>query len=140
MLHPPFKNKKVKAVFDGYPSLIREDLLKLRGLIFHTGLNDDRIGGVEETLKWGQPSYLPHSGSGTTIRIDALKDSETQYGLYVHCQTTLIATFKELYPRQFVYEDKRAIIFNTAQKPDQAALQHCISLALLYHWLKKQGM
>src|SRR6185436_187895 len=79
----------VAAVFEIYPPRLREALLALRGLILAVASE----AGVEvvETLKWGQPSYLPaRPRVGTTVRIDALKGSADGYAMYVHCQTTLM--------------------------------------------------
>jgi hypothetical protein len=46
-------------------------LAHLRRLIFFVAAQDEHIGGLEETLKWGVPAYLTSvSKSGTTIRID----------------------------------------------------------------------
>ena len=56
----------------------------LRQLIFATAAETDGVGKIEERLKWGQPSYLTESsGSGTTIRIDALKNEPGKYARYL---------------------------------------------------------
>ncbi|MGI9414318.1 MAG: hypothetical protein ACR2PM_11650 [Hyphomicrobiales bacterium] len=48
----------VRAVFDSYPKQTRDRLLALRGLILDTAARTEGVGALEETLKWGQPSYL----------------------------------------------------------------------------------
>ena len=102
----------VKAVFDAHPAAVRARLLKLRALIFAAAKASD-VGALTETLKWGQPAYLPKAArTGTTIRIDTLKGSDGKVAMFVPCQTTLIASFRERYGDQFVFEGKRAIIFS----------------------------
>jgi hypothetical protein len=111
--------------------------IDLRQLIFATAAETDGVGKIEETLKWGQPSYLTESsGSGTTIRIDALKNEPGKYAMFVHCQTDLVAQFRELYPRTFRYEGNRSLVFDVERKVPQPALRHFIALALTYHLRK----
>jgi hypothetical protein len=87
-------NPAVDAVFRSYPKPIKSKLPALRRLIFNTARNTEGVGALEETLKWGQPSYLtPETKSGSTIRIDRVKSSASQYAVYFHCQTDLVETF-----------------------------------------------
>lgn len=114
--------------------------MRLRQLIFETAAEMDRVGPLEETLKWGQPSYLTSkSKSGTTIRIDQIGSEHGQYSLFVHCQTTLISTFRDFYPEELSYDGKRAIVFDVNEDPPENPLRHCIALALTYHLDKKNG-
>jgi hypothetical protein len=69
-----------------------------------------------ETLKWGEPAYLPKKARvGTTVRINAVKGSADRYGAYFHCQTTLLESFRHLYPDAFTYEGSRAILFRLGE-------------------------
>ncbi len=66
-----FTDPNVAEVFKNYPNEAREKLLELRKLIFNTANSIEGVGTLEETLKWGQPSYLTsETKSGSTIRID----------------------------------------------------------------------
>jgi hypothetical protein len=133
MKPPPISNRRVKAVFDAYPAAVRARLLALRGLIF-AAARDAGAGDLVETLKWGQPAYLPATPRmGTTVRIDALKGSKAGYGAFFHCQTTLVATFRERYGDAFRFDGNRAIVFSADEKVPEKALQHCFALALAYH-------
>src|ERR1700677_2408762 len=106
----PFANPGVKAVFDAYPEPARSRLMALRRLILEAAAATDGVGALEETLKWGQPSYLtPRSRSGSTIRIDRLKNGG--YGLFFNCQTSLIETFRAHYPDDFIFAGNRGIEF-----------------------------
>ena len=132
-----FENPEVEAAFDAYPSQLRTRLMALRQLIFDTASMTDGVGDLEETLKWGQPSYLTsQSKSGSTIRIDRVKSDPNQYAMYFHCQTNLVSAFRDLYPKQLEYGGNRSILFDAKDKAPEYALRHCVSLALTYH-LKK---
>ncbi len=94
-----FSDPAVAAVFNAYPGPLKAKLLALRRLIFETAKATKGVGALQETLKWGQPSYLtPQTKSGSTIRIDQVKSAANQYAVYFHCQTDLVETFRELYP------------------------------------------
>lgn len=123
----------VAAVFSSYPEPIRTRLLAVRRLIFDTARGTEGVGALQETLKWGQASYLTsESKSGTTIRFDQVKATANQYAVYFHCQTNLVETFRELYP-ELRYSGNRAILLNAAEKLPEVALRHCVALALTYH-------
>ncbi|WP_120495242.1 DUF1801 domain-containing protein [Kiloniella sp. EL199] len=128
----------VAPAYEKYSADLRKKLLDLREIILDTVAGIPDVGPVEESLKWGQPSFLTtKSKSGTTIRIDKTGDDQGQYALYVHCQTNLLDQFRELYPTEFTYSGNRAILFKIEDALKTQALQHCISLALTYHLKKK---
>jgi Domain of unknown function (DU1801) len=135
-----FFDPAVDAVFNAYPAPLKPKLLALRRLIFDTAKATAGVGRLEETLKWGQPSYLtPESKSGSTIRIDQVKTAANQYAIYFHCQTDLVETFRELYPTEFSYEGNRCILLDAAEKFPEPALRHCVALALTYHLNRRKG-
>ena len=86
-------NPKVAAVFDNYPEGFPEKLMQLRQLIIQTA-EEIGIPKLEETLKWGQPSYLAKKGS--TVRL-GWKKSNNHYAIYFKCTSKLVLTFKEIY-------------------------------------------
>lgn len=138
-IRPPFASAGVRAKFNAYPRDTRAKLIALRRLIFETAKSLDGVGEIEETLKWGQPSYLTSaSKSGSTIRIDAHSNAY-DYAMYFHCQTDLVAMFRELYPVQMTYCGNRCILFAGDEKIPAKALSHCIGLALTYHTRKKSS-
>src|SRR5262249_42722228 len=123
----------IAAVIGAYAKPVRNRLLALRRLIFQTARETEGVGALEEALKWGQPSYLTTAtGSGSTIRIDGVKSAPDQYAVYFHCQTNLVETFRELYP-ELRYGGNRSILLDAADDPPEAALRHCVALALTYH-------
>ena len=132
------RDSAVDAVFAAYPKPVRAKLLALRRLIFDTAKVTRGVGKLEETLKWGQPSYLTaETNSGSTVRIDRVKASANQYAAYFHCQTNLVETFRELYP-ELSYIDNRAILLDAEEQLPAAELRHCVALALTYHLRKRK--
>ena len=86
--------------------MLRERLTALRALILDVAENTRGVGQIEECLKWGQPSFVTvKPKSGSTIRIDAVRDSETEYAMYFICHTNLVERFRELYPDTFDFID-----------------------------------
>jgi hypothetical protein len=124
---------KVAAAFSSYPKRLREKLLVLRRLILDTAKRTAGVGELEETLKWGQVSYLTsESKSGSTIRIDQVKAEPDRYAIYFHCQTNLVDTFRELYP-ELTYVGNRCILLDATEELPKDELRHCVGLALTYH-------
>ncbi|MBM9577816.1 DUF1801 domain-containing protein [Leptospira sp. 201903070] len=138
-MHQNFKNPKVAEVFRTYPKNVREKLLSVRELIFKIAKSTEGVGNLEETLKWGQPSYLtPETKSGSTIRIDRVSAEENAYALFFHCQTNLVETFRELFPKKIRFEGNRCIRLNAKDPFPTKELSVCISMALTYHLDKKK--
>ena len=136
---PENSDSAVDAVFDAYPKPVKAKLLALRRLILGTAKATQGVGALEETLKWGQPSYLTsESKSGSTIRIDQVKAEPGQVAVYFHCQTNLVETFRELYP-ELRYEGNRAILLDAADRLPESELRHCVGLALTYHLRKRKA-
>ncbi len=124
-------------MFQAYPKAMRARLMFLRQLIFDTAAQTDGVGELQETLKWGEPAYLtPQTKSGSTIRIDWKKSAATQYAMFFHCQTTLVETFRSLFPNDFKFEGNRSLVFDKDDEIPVDALRYCIAMALTYH-LKK---
>lgn len=129
-----FNNKAVKQVFDSYPRPFKSKLLYLRELIYKTAKQTTTVGELEETLKWGEPSYLTtQSKNGSTIRMDWKEKYPDQYTLYFNCKTTLIDQFKAKYGDLFRYGGNRSIIFLEDDVIPEGELSDCILMALTYH-------
>src|SRR5215510_5573354 len=127
------------AVFDACPAPVKTKLKALRQLILDTAKATKGVGRIEEALKWGQPSYLTaETGSGSTIRIDRVKSADNQVAVFFHCQTDLVDTFRELYPK-LRYSGNRAILLDADKKLPEAELRHCVALALTYHLRKRKA-
>ena len=133
-----FKCEQVKQAFSCYPNEIKNKLLFIRELIFEVASGTIGVGSLEETLKWGEPSYLTtQTKSGSTIRIDWKKNTPDKYYVYFNCKTTLIESFKNLYEDIFSYNGNRSLVFDKDQKLPIKELSNCITMALTYHLNKR---
>lgn len=126
--------KEVNLVFDNYPNTVQHRLIALRELIFETAREIDEINTIQETLKWGEPSYLTTHGS--TIRIDYKSKTPRQYAMYFKCTSRLVEVFKTFFNNQFNFEGNRAITFKLEDEIPTKELKQCIKAALIYHKVK----
>lgn len=132
-MHHPITSDVVQAAFDRFPNQTQEQLLHLRQLIFDTALNTEGVGEIEETLKWGEPSYVTKPKTGSTIRLGAKQSQPNQFAMYFNCKTTLVLSFREIHGDVFQYGTNRAILFELGQRIPKQALSNCIAMALTYH-------
>jgi len=116
-----------------YPENVQVTLLKLRKLIFEVAESLD-IKNVEETLKWGEPSYLVKGGS--TLRFDWKASKPEEYAMYFNCKTRLVETFREFYADELRFEGNRAIMFQLKDALPEEIIKHCIQVTLTYHKVK----
>lgn len=134
---PDFATAKVADVFAALPDDARTGMLILRALIFEIAAAHPEVGALQETLKWGQPSYLtPETGAGSTIRLAAPKAGG--FGLYAHCQTTIISEYSAQFGGLDVIDGNRAILFSSPDQIDHGRHGLLIASALTYH-LRKKG-
>ena len=131
VIHP-----RIKSAFDKYPEPTREKLLELRKLILEVAAETEAVDAIEETLKWGEPSYLAKKGS--TIRLGVPKAG--QYAIYFHCKTKLVETFRALYGEKLKFDGNRAIVFELDDELPLIELKHCVALSLTYHSRKNLPM
>ncbi len=124
----------VDAVFANYPDLVRDKMQALRELVLETAEETPGITVVEETLKWGEPSFVTKAGS--TLRMDWKERSPNQYAMYFQCTSRLVDTFRLIFDHTFQYEGKRAIVFQLNQTIPTAELKECIKATLTYHQVK----
>lgn len=133
----PFRNPEVEAKFAAYPANARKALLGLRELIFETARATPGVGEIEETLKWGEPSYVTPNRAGSTVRIDWKAKDPTHFAMYFHCQTGLVSTFREMFPNDFEFEGNRALIFKLGERVPRDSLAACIAASLIFHLRRK---
>lgn len=128
-------DQKAKDKFKSYPRGVKSKMKHLRSLVLETASEIDSISEIEETLKWGEPSYLVKKGS--TIRMDWKSKNPDQYAMYFKCTSKLVSTFKEVYGDDFEYEKTRAIVFKLDDEVPNEKLKTCIAAALQYHTVKQ---
>ena len=126
---------RIEDVFANYPDFVQDKMYALRELVIETAKELPEITMIEETLKWGEPSFLTKSGS--TLRMDWKKKTPNQYQMYFKCTSRLVETFKVVFGDLFEYEKSRAIIFQLDQDIPKEALKQCIKATLLYYKVKK---
>lgn len=137
MTAPPLPRELSRA-FDAYPAPIRRRLLEVRSLIFATAKAHDAVGLLTETLKWGEPAYLTEeTGSGSTIRLGRVKESDAHAAVLFNCKTTLVETFRDRFPDAFKYRQNRALLLSVSGALPKRPLTICLSLALTYHLDRK---
>jgi hypothetical protein len=126
--------QRVQDVFDTYPNFVLDKLSYLRKLVLISAEEIEGLDNLEETLKWGEPSYLTKYGS--TIRIDWKKKKPEQYAVYFKCTSKLLPTFRTKFGDIFEYENNRAIVFHLNAKVPEEELKLCIKMAMTYHKIK----
>lgn len=128
----PFACAKVEQAFDLDDAEARRGLLVLRALIFDVAAELPAVGRIEETLRWGQPSYItPESKSGSTLRLGVPKGA--RFGVFVHCQSQLIPEYLTTFPAWDRVEGTRAVLFDRPSEIEPLRHGWLIKRALTYH-------
>lgn len=130
------KDPRVAEKIATYPMEVRLRMHHLRKLIIETAAGFEDIEELEETQKWGEPSYLVKNGS--TIRIDWKPKSPNQYAMYFKCTSKLVPEFKSRFEDLFRYEKTRALLFDLNEELPEKEVKECVAMALRYHILKEQ--
>lgn len=124
---------EVQHKLNSYPEHIRPLLLKLRSLILEIADTQD-LGPVEETLKWGEPSYATKGGS--PVRFDWKPKYPDHYFIFFNCNTKLIETFRLLHADILQFEGNRAIVLEVKAPLPTQVIRHCLERALKYKSIK----
>ncbi len=117
-----------------YPERVRPKMQYLRELVIETAEEMPDIKELDETLKWGEPSFT--SKIGSTLRMDWKEKTPNQYQLYFSCSSRLVETFKSIFGDLFEYEKNRAIIFKMDEEIPVVEVKECIAATLMYDKLK----
>lgn len=107
---------------------------ELRKLIIDSAKDLECVSQLEETLRWGEPSYISETGS--TIRIDWKEKTPEKYAIYFKCTSQLVPTFKKVFGKTFKFEGNRAIVFQMNDRVPKTKLKKAIKAALQYHKVK----
>lgn len=122
---------QVEAVFDATPEPQRSALRQLRQLILDVA-DDVGAAPVREELKWGQPSYTAACRSeSTAVRLATTADHE-QFGLFFHCQSSVVPRFREAFPDDFTFDGNRGVLFRPGDDLQLDRVRLCIEHALTY--------
>ncbi|WP_114749714.1 DUF1801 domain-containing protein [Pleomorphovibrio marinus] len=127
-------NTKVNELFANYPPTVRKKMQFLRELVIEAAEETEGIDQLEETLKWGEPSFVTKHGS--TLRMDWKEKEPNQVSMYFQCTSRLVETFRIVFEHTFQFEGNRAIVFQLNQKIPVLELKDCIKASLTYHKVK----
>ena len=107
--------------------------------MFHDVAEKAGAGPLDETLKWGQPSWRPMKPrTGSTLRIDWSPKYPSRLSLYVDCKTDLAARMQMLYPDLPENDGQRHLaVALDAPLPEQA-IAHLADMTFTYHRTKSR--
>ena len=125
---------RIDEKFLTYPADTQEKMHRLRRLV-HECAKELHLDKLEETLKWGEPSFVTKHGS--TLRMDWKEKNPDQYALYFKCTSRLVETFKLVFGDTFTYEGTRAIVFGKEEEVPVEEVKKCIKATLQYHKVKQ---
>ncbi|MEM1365129.1 MAG: DUF1801 domain-containing protein [Pseudomonadota bacterium] len=109
---------------------------QLRDLIIETAEETAGVGTLEETTKWGQPSFAPKvPKTGSPIRLQNNNDGTSS--LMFICTTNLVEGFRAQYGDQLNLIGNREIRVTKLNGGTTPALKHCVAQALTYHLSKR---
>lgn len=128
------RDANVRLRVQSYPTKAKTMAEKVLALIYETA-KQEGITTIEESIKWGEPSFKAPNGS--PLRFDWKASTPDSFYIFFNCQTILIETFREIYGSTLKFEGSRAIVLDLTEELPKDILQHCITLALNYHSLKK---
>ncbi len=119
-----------------WPEAAQTRLIEIRAIFFQAA--DDVGCELGESLKWNEPSWRPGKG-GTTLRVSWFEDRPDEIGIFVHCQTNLSETMREIYPDAFRFSGNRGLHMALQDDLPHKALQHLAALAFTYHRGRKSA-
>lgn len=82
---------------------------------------------LEETVKWGQPSFK--ALNGTPVRIGTPKSGG--FGLFVSCSSTVIADYAATFEGRF--DGNRGVLFESVAEAESQPLEMLLMRAFRYH-------
>jgi len=123
----------IAQVVNHYPKNVQSLFSQIRELVSVVA-QENNLGEIEETLKWGEPAFLIKGGS--TLRIAWKQKSPDSIYLFFNCKTILVETFKEVFFGVFEFEGMRAIKINVDKELPVDELKDCILVTLRYHKVK----
>lgn len=126
----PFSSAAARDAFAAFPQPARDALLGVRTLIYDIGATLP-VGRIEESTKWGQPSYnTPDTKSATPIRLGLSKAGDP--AIFTYCQSSVMGDFRALAPPHLQFDGNRAVHLPVDQPPPLDELTPLIRAALTY--------
>ena len=125
----------VERYSDGLPKEAREALYSLRDII-RAAAEASGTTPLEESFKWGQPSFAPAKRKGTPIRLSWSQKAPDRVEMLVHCQTSLVDAWRHRLGDLFDYDGTRAVHISLEKHLPEEALHIMAVMALTYHQRK----
>ena len=127
---PPIIAEKILP----WPEQAASHFSTLRDTISKAAVDMPDVGPITETLKWGEPAWLPERPRvGTTIRAAWSQKRPKAFGIFLNCRTNLVDTMRDLYPDAFTYHGTRGLLTPLASELPREPLDHVVRMALRYH-------
>lgn len=123
---------ELETVYRGFPKEAQRVLLSIRKDIFSLA-QEECVGPLTETLRWGEPSYLTEATrAGSTIRLGwKARDRQAVFVFFI-CTTSLVDEMRECVGDRLQFEGKRAIRLPLNAPVDRDAVRFCLRMALTY--------
>ncbi len=123
-------SKDVDTALSALEPDVGKTLTKVRQLVHDVADEIPEIARLNESLKWGEPSFAPVPKTGTPIRLGVGKDGRA--ALYVHCQTSLVGDLAAENPHQMETLGNRGVVVPVGDPADHPGLRGFIRSALTY--------
>ncbi len=129
-----WQDPDVEWVYSQYPVDVRSKCIVIRSMIFEAAKKDPRIGPILETLRWGEPAYIPRqTKSGAMVRVHWKASVPDQIGLYFLCQTDLVRRFKSKFGSTLNIEGNRAIVLDRYDDLPSDKIVACVLDSFCYY-------
>lgn len=128
---------RIAEVVAEYPPAARRRFEQLRRLVLETAAELEETGGVEETLKWSVPAFLPcRPRVGTTVRVHWDDRQPQRIGVFFPCSTTLVDDLRGRFA-ELSFEGNRVLWLPLSGRLPKAEVSECLAAALTYHSRKR---
>jgi hypothetical protein len=124
-------DQSVRAAFEAFPRRVQLQMKRLRRLILDVAHDDPHIGELTETLRWGEPAYIPNA-SGSLVRLGWKSRTPEEVLLLFHCQTSLVSDFRARFGDTLQFQKDRAIILPVDSRIDEPIIRTCVHHAFTY--------
>lgn len=117
---------KIEDYYPTYTDIEKEKLQEMSNLIERVAEKLSVV--IKAERKWGQLSFS--STIGTPIRI--ARFDENHVAFFVHCQTTLVEQWREMFTDSLEFSKTRAVLLKNHEELPINELEICIQMALTY--------
>ncbi len=124
---------EIQKITQAYPKSAQIMMRTLIGWIQESA-QELGIAEVEQSLKWGEPSFA--SPIGSPIRMAYNNKDPQHFSIFFVCTTSLVETFREIYGDQLILVGNRQIKLALNEPLPEETIRHCLRLGLSYKKVK----